>query len=425
MQRSSLSVFCYALPALALAALYLPLFTYVTPFYVAERGVDLASLGAAWIVIRLFDAVSDPAMGWLSDRTRTRWGRRRIWLALAVPVIIMACWQAFVPPQDAGLGHAVFWLFVLTAGWTMAQTPYAAWGAEVATSYDDRARITGWREAVVLVGTLVTTILYFAGGEGGEGLRTVFLAVALLLPLTVLVALIGMDEPRGVPAVRLDWREGWRTLSANRPFLRLLVAFFINGAANALPASLLLFFVEYRLGAPEALAWLVPLYFVCAVAGVPIWTWAARRFSKHRAWGVAMLYSCAVFIGALFLGEGDVVGFAVVVVLTGFALGADMSLPPAIQADVIELDSRDTGAARAGVFFAIWQVATKAALALSSGLGFITLGLAGFDAVPDNSETALLTLSILYAGVPVVLKLIAVAIMWGFPLDRAAMEARA
>lgn len=110
--------------------------------------------------------------------------------------------------------------------------------------------------------------------------------------------------------------------------------------------------------------------------------------------------------------------YAVVVVLTGLALGADMSIPPAIQADVIELDRRETGASRAGVFFAIWQVATKVALALSSGLGFIALGWSGFVTAPDNPEMALLTLSILYAGVPIILKLTAIALMWRFPLER-------
>ncbi|MEM7239701.1 MAG: MFS transporter, partial [Pseudomonadota bacterium] len=313
---------------------------------------------------------------------------------------------------------AVFWLFVLTLGWTMAQTPYAAWGAEVAIDYDDRVRITGWREAFVLLGTLVTTLLYFGGGEGGAGLQTVFIAIAILLPLAVIMAVSVMGEPHGVPQPSLSWQDGWRTIARNRLFRRLLIAFFINGAANALPASLLLFFVEYRLGAPEALLWLVPLYFLCAIAGVPIWTWAARRFSKHRAWGVAMLYTCAVFAGALFLGTGDVIPYAVVVVLTGLALGADMSIPPAIQADVIELDRRETGASRAGVFFAIWQVATKVALALSSGLGFIALGWSGFVTAPDNPEMALLTLSILYAGVPIILKLAAIALMWRFPLER-------
>ena len=91
----------YALPAIGLAALYLPLYSYVSPFYVAERGVDLAALGAVWIAIRLFDAISDPAMGWISDRTPVTWGRRRLWLGASVPLICLGTWQVFVPPELA------------------------------------------------------------------------------------------------------------------------------------------------------------------------------------------------------------------------------------------------------------------------------------------------------------------------------------
>ncbi len=143
-------LFAYALPAFALAALYLPLYTYVTPFYVAERGVDLAAIGVVLIAIRLADALSDPAMGWLSDRTPARLGRRRVWLAASVPVIVVGCWQLFSPPEGAGLAHAALWLAVVTLGWTMAQTPYAAWGAEIAPDYDARSRVTGWRESDAL-----------------------------------------------------------------------------------------------------------------------------------------------------------------------------------------------------------------------------------------------------------------------------------
>lgn len=416
------TLFFYALPAIPLAALYLPLFSYVTPFYAAERGVPLAALGAAWIAIRIFDAASDPVMGWLSDRTRLRIGRRRVWLAAAVPLLCLATWQAFVPPAEAGLAHAVLWLFLLTLGWTMAQTPYAAWGAELSNDYDGRARVTGWREAMVLVGTLLAAGLYTQGGEGGDGLRAVAIAVVVLLPCTIALAVWLVPEPAPGPPSRLTWSAGLTAMRENRPFLRLLAAYVLNGAANGLPVTLFLFYVEHRLGAPEATGGLLLLYFLAAIGGVPLWGLASRRFSKHRAWGAAMVYASVVFAAALFLREGDVVAFGVVCVLTGLALGADLSLPPAMQADVIELDRARTGTGRAGLFFAIWQVATKGALALSSGLGLIALDWAGFEAGAENGEGALFALAILYAGVPIVLKLAAVAIMWGFPLDRAAVE---
>ena len=414
----------YSLPALPLAMLYLPLFTYLTPFYVAERGVDLAALGAALIAIRLFDAISDPAMGWVSDRTRARLGRR-FWVAASVPLIMLSAWMAFVPPADAGLGHAVLWLFVITLGWTMAQTPYGAWGAELAPDYDGRIRVTSWREAVVLIGTLAATLIYLMGGEGGAGLKAIAIAILVLLPLTVALSVFGAPERVAGQTVRLTIAEGWRTIRENQPFRRLLVAWFVNGAANALPATLFLFFVADRIGAPEDVGWIILVYFLSAVAGVPFWAWLARRTSKHRAWGIAMIYACAVFASVLFLGEGDLAAYAVMAVLTGTAFGADLSLPPAIQADVVALDTRETGAERAGLFFAIWQVATQAALALSSGIGLIVLDGSGFVPGEMNTPDALWTLTVLYAGVPIVLKLGAVALMWRFDLDRTAVDGAA
>ena len=419
----------YATPAFALAVLYLPLFSYVTPFYVSERGVDVAALGAAWIAIRLFDAFSDPVMGWMSDRTPVRLGRRRVWLAAAVPVLMLATWQVFVPPADAGLGHAVFWLFLVTLGWTMAQTPYAAWGAELGPDYDSRTRITAWRESVVLVGTLAATVLYFQGGEGGDGLRALALCVMVALPLGVALMVSVVPDRLELTPARLNFREGLAALGDNRPFRRLLAAWFFNGASNGMSVTLFLFFVADRLGGegrdfvlggeavPVAAASLLT-YFLCAIAGVPFWTWMARRMSKHRAWGIAMIWACIIFTWTLTLGEGDTVQFIVISVLTGLAFGADLALPPAIQADVVELDTKRTGAARAGLFFAMWQVVTKAALAFSSGLALIALGAVGFVAGGENTQTALLTLSILYAGVPIALKIVAVALMWRFPLDR-------
>jgi Na+/melibiose symporter-like transporter len=224
--------------------------------------------------------------------------------------------------------------------------------------------------------------------------------------------------------VHLSVSEGWRAMRANAPFRRLILAWFVNGAANGLPVTLFLFFVSHRLAAPEQAGPLLLIYFVAAIAGVPFWSWAARRLSKHRVWAWAMLYACVVFAFALLLGEGDVLAFGAICVLTGLALGADLSLPPSIQADVVETDTIRTGAARAGLFFAIWQVATKAALALSSGIALILLGWAGFDAQAErNDAVALDTLALLYAGAPILLKLIAVGLMWRFPLDRAALEA--
>lgn len=415
------TLIAYALPAAPLAALYFPVYVYVAPFYAAERGVALSALGGLLIAVRLLDAVSDPAMGWFSDRLRTPWGRRKPWLGLATPLVAVSVWMLMAPPEGAGFAHAALWLSALTLAWTVALTPYFAWGAEITGDYDGRARVAAWREGVTLAGTVLAVVLYQGAGAGGDGLRAVALFVVIGLPLAALVALSLAPEPRDWSRTRLSGREALRALTENAPFRRLLGAYFVNGAANAFPAGLFLFFIENVLRAPEA-GWLLLVYFLCAIAGMPIWTALARRFSKHRAWGGAMLYACAVFAFVPLLGEGDVIAFAVICALTGLALGADLALPSAMQADVVDVDTASSGSQRTGLFFALWSVATKAALAVAGGAALIALDLVGFEAGAENTPGALLALALLYAIAPVVLKLVAVAMMWRFPLDRDAHD---
>lgn len=412
----------YAAPALPLAALYFPVFVYIAPFYSEFRDVSLGALGALFIIVRLFDAVSDPAMGWLSDRVETRWGRRKPFLALSVPLICVSVWMLMAPPSDAGFGHVALWLTLLTLSWTVALTPYFAWGAEMSGDYAQRATITTWREGTSLVGTVLAVILYNVAAGAEEGLRNVALMVVILFPIATGLAMWLAPEPTNHSKTRLNVSKAIVAILRDRLFLRLLAAYFVNGLANALPAGLFLFFIGDLLGAPDA-GWLLLVYFLCAIGGMPIWSWAARRFSKHRTWGGAMIYASVLFAPAVLLGEGDVMWFTLISIATGLALGADLALPPAIQADVVDNDTATNGEQRTGVYFALWSVATKAALALAGGSALIILDLSGFEASAANDETALFTLAALYALAPAVLKLIAVAIMWNFALDEAGQRA--
>jgi Na+/melibiose symporter-like transporter len=205
--------------------------------------------------------------------------------------------------------------------------------------------------------------------------------------------------------------------------VRLVVAFLINGLANGLPATLFLFFVTEGLQAPDQAGLLLVTYFACGILGVPVWLWVARKTSKHRAWCLAMLLACAAFVVAPALGPGDVNAFLIVCVVTGLAVGADLVLPPSIQADVVDLDTARSGEQRSALYMSIWALATKLALAAAVGIAFPVLASFGFDPGKGLREAGGLTaLGLLYAGVPVILKLIAIALMWRFPLTRADIE---
>ena len=406
----------YAAPALPLAAMYFPVYVFLAEFYATARGLSLGSIGAVFIAVRIFDAVSDPVAGIVSDRLTTTWGRRRPWIAMGAPLVMLSAWMLFVPQSGVGIVGFAFWLFLLTLGWTAMLTPYFAWGAELSGDYAERGRVSVWRETAGLVGTILAAVLYSLGADSAQGMRNVALLIILAMPVACLVCLARVPEPRDFTRARASLRSLVRILTGEPLFARLVLAFFINGAANALPAALFLFFVGQRLGAP---AWGGPLlivYFGAAVLAAPLWPWLVRRYSKHRIWCWAMLYACAVFAAAPLLREGDLAAFTIICVLSGAALGADLSLPTAIQADVVDLDTARSGDQRTGAFFALWSLAQKLALAGSGGAALIALGWIGFSASGDNAPSVLTGLALLYAVAPIVLKFVAVALMWDFPL---------
>jgi len=225
----------------------------------------------------------------------------------------------------------------------------------------------------------------------------------------------------------------FRAAAGNAPFRRLLGAWFINGVANGLPAGLFPLFIVARLGASEQELGIVLLvYFAAALISLPLWLWLLKRVDKHRLWCLTMLAAIASFIWVPLLPAGSILAFAGICVVTGFALGADLSLPPAMQADVVDWDRVQHGTERAGLFFAFSSMSGKLSAALAIGVAFPLLHFLGFDpavaeTTGDTPAPGSLAVAVIYAWVPCVFKAIAVAMMWRFPIDRrlhAALAAR-
>ncbi|MFC7333498.1 MFS transporter [Rhodocista pekingensis] len=410
----------YGLPALPLAALTLPAFALV-PKYYAGLGLPLGAVGLAILLARLWDVVTDPLVGWLSDRTRGRFGRRRPWLVAGLPLVLLSVWMLFQPPAGAGIAHLTGWSFALYLGWSMMFVPYTAWGAELSGDYDERTRIAAWRDVLFLAGSIAAPVLVTAAGAGEagrEGAALLALAVFILaaLPASVLLAVLAVPEP-DLPPTRpsIGLRRGWVVLVRNGPFRRLLLAYFLNGLANGLPGQLFLFYAEHVLGEGERAGILLLAYLVPGLLAVPLWLALSRRFGKHRVWSWAMLWACGWFALVPFLGPGDFAGFLAVCLMTGAVLGADLVLPGAMQADVVDHDTVRTGTPRTGLYFALWGLAWKLALALSA-LGLTTAGLFGFADRPGNPPEALLALTAIYSLLPILFKLGAVALLWHWPV---------
>lgn len=420
----------YGALALPLAALNLPLYVFLPTFWASELGVGLTAVGLALLSARLLDVVTDPLIGEFSDRTRSPIGRRRPWILAGAPLLALGVWMLFRPYAGAGGLDLFLWAAVAYLGWTMVTLPYTAWGAELSPDYHERTRITTVREAFVILGVAVAASLpALLGGavELGRILGWMAYAVLIILPLCLVVVMRFIPEPAAPSGVPPAFRREFRHLWANRPFRTLVLAFLLNSMANGLPATLFLLFATLKLEAGDATGWLLLVYFLAGVAAAPFWLQLSYRIGKHRAWIASILWACCVFATVPLLGPGDVAWFFVICALSGASLGADLALPAAMQADVVDVDRTLSGRQRTGFFFAVWSMATKLSMALAVGIAFPVLGAVGFDPAGPNEPGALWALTLLYAVVPIPIKLAAAWLVRGFALDaqeHAAVRAR-
>jgi Na+/melibiose symporter-like transporter len=414
----------YGAPGLPMAILGLPLFVFLPTFYAEHTGIGLAAVGFILLAARLFDVVTDPLVGHLSDRIPGPFRRRGL-IILGTPILLLSVEMLFRPGEGVGAVYLLTFSALVYLGWTLFALPYFAWGAELSPDYHERSRISAWREGFVVAGTVVAASLPAVLGlqnDAGASLDALATLFWWLLPPALLLLLFLVPERPGRLAP-VAWQNGLVLLRRNRPFRRLVLAWILNGTANAIPATLFLLFITHVLEAPEHAGPLLLVYFGVGIAALPAWLLVARRLGKHRVWTISMLLASSFFIWVPLLGSGDVVWFYLITVLTGLSLGVDLALPAAMQADVIDQDTADGGGERAGLFFGLWGMATKLALALAVGISFPLLGAVGFSTAGGNTPAALLVLALAYAGLPVLFKLAAMSLIWHFPLDEGAQRA--
>jgi Na+/melibiose symporter-like transporter len=416
-------VWYYGMPGLVTAIPTIPVYTLLPAFYAEQVGLGLAVTGLVLFAARGLDVVTDPLIGRLADRHDGRHIPRLLLIGalIAAPALVLL----LSPPAGAGPLWLLLCATTLYLGWTLVQVPYITWGARLTTDYHERTRVTAAREGGVLLGILLSGSLPAVLGlfylpEGTRLSLLGWIAVVLGIPVFFLL-LRRVPRPVEGPARRADWSG----ITRNLLFLRLLGAWFVNGLANGIPAVLFPLYCAHVLAVDEHTRnLLLALYFCCAVLGIPLWPLLSRRLSKHRAWVLAMSITCPAFLVATFLGPGQEAVFALICVITGIGLGADLALPPAIQADVADWDRWRYRRHRTGGLFALWSMASKLSLALAAGVVLPLLAGFGLDQ-SEPAPRAITALAVIYALVPCVLKLGAVAMVYGLPLtpDRHALIA--
>ncbi|MES2540244.1 MAG: MFS transporter [Pseudomonadota bacterium] len=401
----------WSLFAALIAMAGLPIYIHAPKFFVDQYGTSLAAMGLTLAALRLIDVVQDPLLGWLAEATRPR---RSMTTAIAAALMAAALWGLFaVTPPVAPLLWFALTLTVLFSAFSYLTICFYAEGVTKAQTLGPQGhiRLAGWREGGSLLGVcLAATAPVALAALTSQP----FTAFALIFAAVALVATVAMHrEWQGIPAEPTP-----NPLDLFRPVLsdplsrRLLLIALLNASPVAVTSTLFLFFVESRLALPGWEGPLLLLFFLAAAVSTPVWSHLARKYGPRPVLLAAMTLAIASFLWTLTLGPGDLIAFALICAASGAALGADLTLLPAIFAQRLA----QTGTPEAAAF-GLWSFVSKLSLALAALTILPALQAAGFQTGQENPESALETLTLIYAGLPCVLKITSIALLARTRLD--------
>lgn len=388
----------YGLLGLPLAMAALPVYVHAPAYYAGQLGMALSTTGLVLFFARMIDTVQDPWLGWLIDQKS---GQLKGWMLLGGILLALAFAGLWLPPVR---GPALIWwlalmLIITYTAHSMLNIAYLAWGARLGQE-SVLLNAAACREGAGLAGVVLASIVpgYLISGSGdqvAEGMAWYALAFALFLVGGIAALLY-----RALPWLGGGEKQAWHLPMANPAFRRLLLPYFLNSVSVAVPATLALFYIRDRLAAPQLSGAFLAVYFIAAALGLPFWVRLAKKIGAGQAWRLGMLLAVMAFAAAALLGPGDLLAYFVVCTLAGLALGADLALPPVLLAGLIPAGHS------AAAYYGIWTFLGKLALAIS-GLALPLLALGGYT--PGVAGAGGLTLALVYAGLPCLIKLLA---MW-------------
>lgn len=390
---------------LPLAFVALPLYVVLPNHYAAEFGVPLAALGALLLAARAVDAVADPLIGRWADGWFGASAGRVLAIAVAAALVLAVGFRALFFPPVQGVPALLVWcgatLLVTYLAYSVLSVVHQAWGARLGGDAAARTRVVAWREGCALAGVLIASAL---PALAGLGVSTVVFALTLAGGMALLAVAPRPRVQTDPPAAGALWQP-WSVPG----FRRLLAIYLVNGVASAVPATLVLFFIRDRLQAPAWEPAFLVAYFAAGALSMPVWVRVVARLGLARSWLAGMALAIAAFVWAAALGAGDVAGYLAVCIASGVALGADLAVPGALLAGVVQRAGH--GGRLEGAYFGWWNFATKLNLALAAGIALPLLEWAGY-APGARDEAALSALTLAYCLLPCLLKLGAGTLLW-------------
>ncbi len=421
----------YASPMLGLGFVVSLTMFYHLKFATDVLGITPAAMGVVLLVSRIWDALCDPVAGFLSDRTRTRFGRRRPWMLAAAVPTGLAFALLWAPPRSLDGTPLLLWtgatyvLFFTAA--TAFGMPYDSLGAELSDDYHERNRLFGARRLGFGLGAVAVfaAMHTIASAEDPRGVTArIALVSAIFTSLSMAIAgLLLRERPE------FQGRGGGNPFAAVRDVLRnpharnLLSVFFLQQLGVVSVTVLAPYFTQYVLGSAEAVTSILGAFFVVSIASIPVWVRLGQRFEKRTLCLATMIVVGFTMLGFTFVGEG-MVGTAIALAAVAGAAGGCLDvILPSIQADVIDSDELATNERKEGVFFAAWHFVAKAAGGISGMFVGFVLSASGFRPNEVQSPDAIFVLRVLMGGAPLVCYVAGTIVFARFALTRDAHAA--
>jgi len=419
----------YAAPAAPIAALGLPITVYLPPFY-ESMGLSLGVVGAIFMLSRFWDVFTDPALGIISDQYPSRWGRRRHWIVLSVPILLVSVYMVFLPSGQVSGLYLGAWMFVLYLGYTLASLSHMSWGTELSDDYHQRSTIHGTREVALIFGMFsvltLPAIIEMAptmfGFEEGKAIPlatkvgSMGLYIMVLFPITVAIAMAFVGERKAPTPPKVQWKDTLSALWKDKILQRILTMDLLVGAAPGLTGALYLYFYDSYMLVAEYSSILLLSYFIAGCLSVPLWIKLSYWLGKHRTFAFAQIYGGLALPIVFFVPKGDFLWAFISTASYGLAYGAGPFLMRAMMADLTDKDNLENGAQRTGLYFSLLTLTNKIGAAVAVGAGYIALEMMGYVPRGENSPEVVEQLTVLYVGLPVFVMLMVAAIMWNYPL---------
>ena len=381
-------------------------------FFAEVHNFDIAIIGTYIFLAKIIDIASDPIVGWINDRKILN---RKVLIILGSVLCSIGLYKLFIQKQIDYDAYLLVWISVLYLGWTLFQIPYLSIGYDLEKDYFLRTKLSANRELFILFGLFFSLGFPMFFNFSNAELLSLIVYIAIFSGLVGVIVMLNKIPDNRKTNKDVELKSVFKNLKNNNLLVRLMFAWFINSLANVFPMILFSFYVSYVLGGNDSDRQVVLFYyFLFAMLGVPFWTYVSKRFGKKRTWVTSLILSAFFFIFVLFLSKGDIHFFIIISCITGFCLGADLIIPPSIQADLSDVHLNKFKEDISGILFSLITFFNKLSFAIASLFVFSILSYLNFEANEEiNPETKIFIICS-YALTPILLKCLSSFILMSF-----------